>query len=235
MSSAGLSRYCAFMIAASFFLPGLGKAQDMPCPQPDTFELRVTPVHGEPKFDVTKSFAEIERLAGPVIAAKHYPLLGMALQGFGLAHSVTAEASKREDGLLCAALSIVEIRIGWADRTVFIAREASENACVYETALEHQLRHVRSDDAILDAFVPVFTRELRGSLEQLNSAPFESSELANKNLTDAVVALARGLLGPLEQERSRIRQTLDLSEELDRIREGCGGIEIWLRERASQG
>lgn len=225
---------CVVFLVALFLLPQSSRATEQQCPQTSAFELRIIPIHGEVKYDLTKTLAEIEREAGPAVSEKHYPLLGMALQGFGLTYEVQAGATMRNDGLFCAFLKDVEMRVGWADRTVFVAKEATTVDCVYKEALDHQLRHIGLEDDALDAFIPSFSRELRALLVDLKSAPYESAELARKQLTDTVVALSRGLLGHLERERRPRRETVESPEELDRIRKACGGIEERLREAGTR-
>jgi hypothetical protein len=205
-------------------------ASEATCRQPDNFILRVIPVHGEVKYDFTKTFREIQQSAGPVIAAKHHPLLGMSLQGFGLVSIVQTSSVQRSDGLHCPVMDGVELRIGWTERTIFIAKEATTLDCLYKEALEHQLRHVRLEDEALDAFLPGFTRELRTKIAEITSDPIPDMAQAKKDLVQSVDALTGNLMVPLEKERTWRREIVESDEELDRIRKACGGIDQRLRE-----
>jgi hypothetical protein len=206
------------------------EATEAQCRQPETFELRIVPVHGEVKYDLTKSLREIQRSAGPEIAEKHYPLFGMAVQGFGVGYVVQISTMPHGDQLLCPILDGVEVRIGLVDRTVFIAKEVIAIDCLYNEALRHQLRHVHLEDEALEAFLPGFTRELRRALIELLSQPQKDAKPAKEKLRDAVETVTTSLLAPLNKERSWRREEVESAEELDRIRNACGDIEQRLRE-----
>ena len=220
----------AFALFA-FCVPSLSaNASEAACRQPATFDVRVIPVHGEIKYDLTKSLQEIQRSAGPVIAARHRPLLGMAVQGFGVVSVVQTSSIPRGYDQHCPILDGIELRIGWVDRTIFIAKEAMTVECLYREALEHQLRHVRLEDEALDAFLPGFAQELRTAVARVTSEPHSDAALAKRQLTESVDAVARSLVASLDKERSWRREIVESDEELERVRRACGDIDQRLRE-----
>lgn len=200
------------------------------CRRPETFELRVIPVHGEVKCDLTKSFQEIQRSAGPKIAARHYPLMGMAVQGFGVVYSVQTRTESLGDGLHCPMLEGVELRVGWVGRAIFIAKEVAMVSCLYAQALEHQRRHVQMEDEALDAFIPDFAQQLHDGLVLLDLAPQQDPAVAERTLTQSVEQLAGRLMAPLENERAWRREVVESPQELDGIRKACGDIDQRLHE-----
>jgi hypothetical protein len=220
----------AISLAGFCSLPGLAIASEMACQQSAQFELRVIPVHGDVKYDFTKSILEIQREAGPVIAAKHHPLLGMAVQGFGIVSVVQTGVLPREDGLHCPILNGIELRIGWVERTIFIASEVTGVDCLYTEAVEHQLRHVRIEDEALKEFIPGFTQLSRIALANLSPQPQPDAMLAKAKLVQSIDLLTANLMAPLEQGRAWRREIVESAEELDRIRTACGDIEERLRE-----
>lgn len=225
-----LSVFFVLALAATVLLPREAGATETQCGQPEGIDVRVIPVHGEIKYDFSKSFLDIQRQAGPVAAARHYPLLGMAVQGFGIVTAVEANPIVSSDGRVCPVLKAVEIRIGWVDRTIFIATEVTSAECLHAQTLEHQLRHVRLEDEALAAFMPGFTQELRGAVAQLSVEPQRDAARADRQVRDAVDAIVGGLLGPLENERRWRREIVESREELDRMRQACPDIDQQIRE-----
>lgn len=193
------------------------------CPAPHDVAARINPVIGEISRNDDIGLAEIRRQAGARKAAKHFPLLGMSVGTFALGFTVDAEFARLADGRVCAVPKSIDLHIGYVDRTLFIAREARRDECVYRQVLEHDLRHARMDDDAVTAFIPVLRRSLGPVIKDMVSAPAADERQAKKDLERRIQAALSSTLDSFETMRLDLLRSLDSEAELARLREGCHG------------
>lgn len=208
---------------ASFILLCPSQAAAARCPGLGDIPVHIVPMHGGTKRDFTVSAAEMRRLVAPELAARHYPLLGMTGAPFGFVLAVNGDPALGDDGLFCPAPESIEVRIGFAERTVFIAREASNDGCLIDAIVAHQMKQVRSDDAGLDDFVPVLTRELRAFIGRQRPEHAPNAELAKSKLSDLLEERIQRLIGAFNQRRGALHKALDSPDELVGLRSACQG------------
>ena len=209
------------LVSLVFFQPGQALALD--CPKAHEVEMIVTPVHGEISRNDTIGVAEIQHLAGPEIAARHYPLLGMALAKVVYGMETNTDVSESDDGSFCATVKKVDVKVGFARRVLFVAREASADACVDREVLAHERRHARVDDEALDAFVPKLSKRLRAAMLSMRPTPAASAGAARTNVATAATAQMEKFMQQFDAHREAMHRALDSPQELDQLRAACGG------------
>jgi hypothetical protein len=162
--------------------------------------------------------AGMQRTAGPAVAAKHIPLLGMLGSSFGTALVVDPNIFAIGTNRFCATPHHVKLRIGYFERTIFIAKEAQSDACLLKEIRDHELNHARIDDEVLDAYVPILTDQIRAAVAQVNPLPAATADIAETTLAADIGARVSDLVQALKQERNRRQAALDSPEELTRLR-----------------
>jgi len=184
--------------------------------------VQVDPVRGEIARNTTIGVEEMQRMAGPS-AGKHFPLLGMAGGAFSAALAVDASAAEIGPGLVCAAPRLITMRIGYVDRSVLIAKEATADSCLYEEILEHELRHARIYDQVVDTFVPILTEQIKTWVTQnrLHAAPTVAT--AKTRLRQQIAVRVNAVIKDLKEENNRLQAEVDSPQELDRLRAACDG------------
>lgn len=216
---------------AKAVLSGLGllalispsKAAAAQCPSVPNVEVRVIPLHGEIKRDFSLTVAEMRRLGGRRLAARHYPLLGMTGTPFGYSIDVNADTTLGDDGMVCPAPRSVEVRVGFGERTIFIVKEAKRDACLVEAVVAHQLEHVHSDDGALDEFAPELARKLRAYVGRESVRPALNADGAKSNLNDLVGKYVERTVDDFNRRRGDLHNALDSPEELAHLRNACRG------------
>lgn len=214
----------AFAVAlTSFVLIQPNQALALACPKVHEVDVTVTPVHGEISRNTSVGVAEIHRLAGPEVTARHYPLLGMALAKVVFGVEANADLSEGDDGSFCPTAEKIDVHLGFAGRVLFVAREASADACVEREVLAHEVRHAGVDDKALDAFILKLSRQLHDAMLSMTPAAAASAGAARTNVATAAAAQLNIFMRQFDAHRESLHRALDSREELDKLRTACGG------------
>ncbi len=219
-------------VLATLLVLSEDRAHAKECPQVADFAVRVYPVRGEVARNTTIGVEEMQRMAGPS-AAKHFPLLGMAGGAFSAALVVDASTAEIGPDLVCAIPRLIKVRIGYVDRTVFIAKEAADDACLYKETLEHELRHARIYDEVVDAFVPIVTDQIKISVKQVRLHPEPSAATAETRLRHQIAVPVNAVIKDLKEENNKRQAEVDSPQEVARLRAACDGRGARLAKQGS--
>ena len=204
------------------------------CPPPRDFALHVATVSGDIARDSSRSLVEIYRLLGPEAVATHVPTLGLWWAGVGHVLTTDDGVTQSDAGTFCAAPRTIAVRIGYVDRTAFIAKEASADTCLYRAVLEHLLAHAHGDDEALEAFVPILSEKLRAFIAHVKLAPATSAAAARSKFADAAYAKLQELVGVLNERRYRLQRDIDTDAHLAKLRNACNGRGVRLQLQATK-
>lgn len=201
------------------------------CAVTDKFSLEIRPVTGRVREDYSMTAADIGRAAGPVRAARHYPLLGMVDYLFLSVLSVTADVVEGDDGLSCAIPRRISIRIGY-EPVIIVAKEAAADECLRTQVVAHEMKHIAADNANLRHFARTTVKLLRLSIMHLQVRPSITPDLARRDLYGAVRTRFDDLLPSLAYDAEQAQKAVDTPQELRRLRRACDGKGTRLVERS---
>ena len=107
---------------------------------------------------------------------------------------------------------------------VFIASDWPEGDCRYQAMLEHEMKHVETDRAVLKEFQSRMTNNFRSMIQPVAAqGPMASSSMyqAQENLVARVNQRLQSEMADLQQERDRRQQAIDTPEEYRALGARC--------------
>ena len=196
------------------------------CPDAVPPQVRLGPLPSEVRQDFSKSSAELNRIAksaNPEQADRYADVLGISVADVTYKVEVSASLSENGDGTFCAALVSLTVGLGFVDRVVYVARETDSDDCAREQILQHEMKHVRRDDAALGSFIGAVAGRFRELVSALKRTPERTADEAQRKLLKEVDAVAARAARTLARGRSKLQAEIDSPEEIDRLTNACDG------------
>jgi len=129
-----------------------------------------------------------------------------------------------EDGGAACAIPIgVEVRLALVRRVVHVAREVAGDPCLRGEVLAHEMRHVATDDALLDDYQSWLLPRFREAAAALRPVEAATAEAAQRTLLRDVQAANSAALAGFEAERRKRQMAIDSPEERARFGRVCDG------------
>ncbi|WP_448188222.1 hypothetical protein [Azospirillum sp. sgz301742] len=201
-------------------------AQGAGCPRFDRPALQIDTQVMPLKRDFDKTLPQLQampgRSAGPV-GAQNGQVLGLAHATFGERWQVGANYTPQPGGSVCAALSKLTVNFGFQERIVYVARELPQGSCIQREVLNHEMKHVATDEALLREFMPGFRRRLETVIGRLGTVRARSQEQAMATLRQPIDAAFRELMREFTAEREKRQAKVDTLEEYKRVSKSCDG------------
>lgn len=185
--------------------------------------ITVKPIFAQPKLDTSVPMRNIKSLANDHTAlGVHDVSVGLTASSLGMNSSFEVKTEGRGSNL-CAQISRLNLEIGFKDTTIYLASELEPHSCGYETVLEHEWKHVTTDQQVLAAYLPQLSTLIGNALRQIGSIPTRSAEEAETMLRQVVNDYLGKLAANLASLREREQLAVDTPEEYRRISLSCDG------------
>lgn len=214
----------ALLAALAFAQPAAAQATG--CPRFGTpallIDTQVVPV----KRDFGKTLPQLQampgRAPGPA-GGGHGQVLGLAHATFGERWQVGTHFSQQPGGSVCAALSRLTVSFGFQERVVYVARELPPGTCIQREVLNHEMKHVAVDEALLREFMPGFKRRLETVIARQGTVRARNPDEAMLMLRQPIEAAFRQLMQEFSREREKRQAKVDTVEEYRRVSRSCDG------------
>ncbi|WP_431856581.1 hypothetical protein [Azospirillum sp.] len=214
----------ALLAASAFARPAAAQAAG--CPRFDRPALQIDTQVVPLKRDFDRTLAQLQampgRSGGPA-GARAGQVLGLAHATFGERWQVGAHFSPQPGGVVCAALARLTVTFGFQERIVYIARELPPGTCIQREVLNHEMKHVSTDEALLREFMPGFKRRLEAVAARQGTIRARSETQAMTMLRQPIDAAVRELMQDFSRERDRRQAKVDTLEEYRRVSKSCNG------------
>ena len=201
-------------------------AQTAGCPRFDRPVLQVDTQMVPLKRDFDKSLPQLQampgRSSGPH-GAEMGQVLGLAHATFGERGQIGARYAPQPGGAVCAALSRLTVSFGFQERVVYVARELPPGSCIQREVLNHEMKHVATDEALLREFMPGFKRRLEAVVARQGTVRARGQEQAMTMLRQPIDAAVRDLMQDFSREREKRQAKVDTIEEYRRVSKSCNG------------
>ncbi len=225
-------------VALGFLVLGLSapaRGQPYGCPPYQPPQVTVMPYATTARYDDTQSLAQIAQMsqrAGVAVGAREMRV-GLTAASLRIESAfTTASRQMPNDPMVCSQISRFELRFGFDDLTVFLARELPRHSCGYQVVLGHENKHVATDQRILAAYLPQLPQLLTQTLRQTGVLRTGSSEAAQLRFRVLLDAYVQQLTASIEAVRRQQQQQIDTPEEYRRITQSCGGDIARLAQQA---
>jgi hypothetical protein len=187
-----------------------------------TLEVEMPPL----RRDDTKSLAQLAgvpgRRPGPAGSARGH-ILGLTQARYGERSKIGAVFQPIAGGTICGSVKSLAITFGFQERTVLVARELPDNSCIHREVLEHEMRHVAADEALLRDFAPLLKRRMEAVVARVGAVRARSQEQALAAIRRPLDAEMRALFREFGQKRDQAQRRIDTVTEYDRVARSCGG------------
>ena len=206
---------------ATLLWPLTAGAECLPTAPP---EVRIDAVPTEIVIDSSKPADEVMRLGSGSSQNSAQPphKLGLSRVTAGVGFKVGVRIDRSKPNDLCASPALIEVRIAYSDRRVFVAREATRDACVLNTILSHALRHARGEEVVLSYLANNYAGSLQRRLAGISAdGPDQRSaeEALNSKLKPEIDEVMRLLDAGVAEAASKA----DHPDEVRRVDAACGG------------
>ena len=207
----------------------LAGAGGNPCALPKPTLITVTPTTQTVQFDYSKTLGELQGQATDTIDPYSFHGVSMT-QGFMKgAISVRPEVRLGTQtlpaiGAACLWYDSIHVSIE-IDPTITIAKEVSEDSCMHEAVKVHEMKHVRADREIVNAYAQSIAAKLndalgaRGFVSQ--PVPLDQAQALAERMQKTVMQIVDFELKKMDLERTEKQQAIDSLEEYERVRALC--------------
>ncbi|SLN11776.1 hypothetical protein OCH7691_00104 [Oceanibacterium hippocampi] len=218
----GRKQACVALIAATgmFLLAGAADAASCRNGEAD-IDVRID--NEAVKIDHSRSVAELSNRGGAALG----PALGLtvATPRSEISSRFEWQEDEKTGDIHCLRTTDVKAAIGAVNRIVHIAREFPRGSCEYREILQHEYKHVATDERL----VRDLGRRLRVSLRAALSRSRPPARLRAADSKDALAAIRSTLQRVLDEasdrlavERRRNHAEIDTRAEYERVGAACG-------------
>ncbi|MBI1273551.1 MAG: hypothetical protein GC131_05665 [Alphaproteobacteria bacterium] len=143
-------------------------------------------------------------------------------------------------GYACGQITSLRLDVGFRDNTIYVAREIPRRSCSYKEVLEHEHKHVTTDERFLSEAMPRIKKYMKAALAEIGHVQAASRADMEEMFNQKMNLYMKELINNMSRERQILQGNVDTPEEYRRITYSCDGqlIEIlrmryganWLEE-----
>ncbi len=199
--------------------------------------IAVQPVFSPERYDNNVDLAGLQNMAGqPNVATAGMREVPIGLTASSLKLDSSFEVTSQpmpHDGTVCARISRFDMRFGFDDTTVFVAREIVPYSCGYHEVVAHERRHMAIDRDIVNYYLPQIQGLIAAELRRIGSVRAVSAEAAEAHLRAAINGYLRSLGANVASVREEQQRAFDSPYEYQRLSSVCNGELASLISRAT--
>lgn len=124
-------------------------------------------------------------------------------------------------GRWCMQVTHIDLRIGFADQTVYVPRGYASGSCEYEAVLDHERLHVEDNLDVLHGFIQAFNDRAQVTALAMKPFPVSSPEEAKARSMAMVEAALEPLVGDFRDAQAGHAARRDSQEEYAAITARC--------------
>jgi hypothetical protein len=191
-------------------------------------KITVLPLISRPALDTNRSLREIQAMASEdrekYSSTDHEISVGLTAASLKLDSRFEVQIHQSPYAQdVCAQISEFELRFGFQETTVYVAREIPAGSCSYETVMGHEGQHVDMDTYLVRTSAQRFPDMLQKAVSDIGMIRAASPGAAQDRLREIVRDYMDGLGRNLAAVRQKYQQTIDTRDEYSRISNSCNG------------
>ena len=108
--------------------------------------------------------------------------------------------------------------------TIYIAREYRKGSCKYDKTMEHEMRHVKEDLAIIKKYKPKFNAAVKKAVYSsgtIGPIPASNENTTRQDMMKIIDKAINQVLDKMHKERRERQQAIDSRKEYDRLSKVC--------------
>lgn len=199
------------------------------CNAPKSPKINISPSKSRVRYDFTKTKAQLNNVDIDTISPygpNHQTMVSGLMSGaIQIKHEVSfihETYDMLDQG--CVYLSSVDVNVH-IDPTIYIANEYPPGSCMHNSVLNHERKHVREDQLIVNKYASQIGQALAKVVDSQKGAfgPYETARMpfVQKNIQNSITKVIRSFNDQMNLERQRRQQAIDSIEEYESIGKEC--------------
>jgi hypothetical protein len=218
-----------FLAAGMLYMAPTPVAAQIECRTKVPPKINVLPSKSLVKYDFTKSKANLNEVdvdtISPYGPQHNTTVSGLMSGSIQVQHQMAFMSETYEQlGQGCVYLKSIEVKVH-IDPTIFIAREYPKGTCMHNAVLNHERKHVREDQLIVNKYSNYIGRALALVVDSQGAAfgPFDVDKIPEiqQNVQNSVTKVVKKFNDQMNLERQTRQQAIDSLEEYDNIGIKC--------------
>jgi len=203
-------------------------ADDGACPAFSAPVVTLTQLRAAPQVDRTHSLYSLRDLAkgqtDHFSETYHESPVGLTAATLTLDANYKIMITEVPPGpTYCAQIANMDVRLGFNDTTVYIAREVQEGTCGFREVLAHESRHVATDESLINEETFPVSKAFEKAALQIGVVQSASKENAQQQVQEAMDSFIKDT-GHILSGARKVRQArIDTPEEYKRLSSVCSG------------
>lgn len=209
------------------------------CPDFIEPEIAVRQLIVQPGYNDTQDLAALKQMtldnATMVSSTGHEIPVGLTAASLKLDSRFEIRTMTSPDSVMvCAQISKFVLNFGFDDTVIYLAREIPNPSCIYQTVVEHEINHVRTDQRLVQSYTPILSGLLRKAIGEVGVIRASSAQSAQQMISTSINNYMSQLGQNLSTIRQQEQQKIDTPEEYARLGQSCdGAMARLLRNSAS--
>lgn len=217
------------ILSFSIVAPVTARAQSVECQAKTVPRINVTPKTNNIKYDFTKTKAQLNSVDVDTISpyGPHHKTTVSGLMSGSIQVRTQVEfihEKYAQANLGCVYLKNINVEVK-IDPTIFIANEYRKGSCYHNAVLNHERKHVREDQLIVNKYTGRIGRALQDLIKGKTDGfgPYGLSRLdeVQQNIQQAVNQVVTKYNDNMNKERRKRQQAIDSLEEYESIGSRC--------------
>jgi len=202
--------------------------------------INVQQLVAQPRYNDTLDLPAIRKLASEggqaISSSRHETPVGLTASSLKLDSRFEINVKHTaHDVMVCAQISSFSLSFGFDDTTVYLARELPYGSCSYHTVLDHEMKHVQTDQYLVRYYATQFPQLLRDAVREVGVIRASSSEAADNQIRAIISKYMSGLGTSLSDVRRKYQAKIDTPEEYERLSKSCNYALSDLIKQSGQG
>lgn len=214
-------------LAVSFFVSAphaSAQGINSTCDSYPDIPVNITPVFEDPRYDFTADIASIQGMAHDTRRSIRESLtLGLTRYEPMLEFRLPIKGVTFPDGLSCAYVTNAEVRIGYRNVTVYIAREIPRDSCGFDEIMAHEQKHIAVNRQVLHDYAPLIREKLHSYLKLNGVFRQQKADYALKLLHEKLQIIINDLSAQMMKDNEERQRQVDGLDEYRRITTSCNG------------
>jgi len=196
-------------------------------------KISVVPSNSLIKYDFTQTKDQLNKVDVDTVSPygpRHKTSVSGLMSGSIATKSEIAFTQEiyENQGVACTYIQSMDITLH-IDPTIFIASEYPKGTCMHNAIMQHELKHVREDQLIINKYAAILGRELSSTIDKFRQKykPVLISEIPalQRDIQKIIHDDLKEYNQKLNEERQRRQQAIDSLEEYETIGKSCRGAQ----------
>lgn len=204
------------------------------CSMPKPTQINVIPSSQKIRFVTNQSLAQMQSVKTDTINPHSFNGVSVT-QGYAKGSIKTKTEVKLDyktypqQGVACIWYDRVDIKFD-IDPHVYIAREVHRDPCMGKAVMDHEMKHVQVDRAVVNKYSTIFGQKIYDALKErgflAGPVPADEAQAVAKRMQQTVMQVVDVEHKRLELERMDMQALVDTAEEYERVANLCPDFKI---------